>query len=70
MSLPAEGLEEPSTFLRIRDVFKFADLEFSVLLNESNPTDRIVLNYSTVGKSEQGRPLRRGSALILNDIYL
>lgn len=61
---PASSLEEVVTFLRIRYILIFADLEFSVLFDESIPGDGIVLELGPVEECGDAGPLYRGSASV------
>ena len=63
-----QNLEALSKFFGVCDVLHFADLEFPVLLDKCIPGYGIVLEFGTVGKSEDARPLHHRSVSIPDNI--
>ena len=60
LSLAAQNLVEHSALLGVnRDVLKLEDLDFTVLLDESDDSNGIVLDRGSIVRSHQSRPLCR-----------
>ena len=60
LSCSGKGLEKIGALLGVRKVLHLEELEFPILLDESEDADTIVLEGGATRGSAEGRPLRYG----------
>ena len=61
---------EVAALLGVREFLKLEDIKFSILFNESDDSDTIVLDWGTVHGGAEGGPLLHGYVLLNKTVYI